>query len=64
MPVRNIEDKALRIQLSKLDQADVAALLTAATEAREKGLLEDAERIAREILQLDPDHGGAKALLS
>jgi hypothetical protein len=64
MPVRNIQDKAVRISLSKVDQTDARALLEVAAQARDKELLEDARRIIQFILEIEPEHSEAQGLLS
>ena len=63
MPVRNIQDKKLRMRLAGVDQEDVDILLKVATEAREGDLPGDAVRILREVLILVPGHAAAQTML-
>ena len=59
MPVRNIVDKKLRIQLSEMDQADLDAMYQLAMVVAEgdgEDPVRDAIRLLREIVYEDPEH--------
>ena len=66
MPVRNIEDKKLRIRLADMDQNDPEVLYELALEIKDSDGEDpegDARRILREVLMLQPDHAAARLIL-